>query len=61
MRHSRAERDVAEIPTEVKQELESTLDSVDHAEDLVMRTARESQNSVRAGVTIASVSIGQSR
>jgi serine/threonine-protein kinase RsbW len=32
---------VAETPAEVKQELESTLDSVDHAEELVMRTARE--------------------
>lgn len=28
-------------PAEVKEELESTLESVDHAEDLVMRTARE--------------------
>lgn len=32
---------MADIPAEVKQELESTLDSVDHAEELVMRTARE--------------------
>lgn len=28
-------------PAEVKEELESTLESVDHAEELVMRTARE--------------------
>ena len=28
-------------PVEVKEELESTLESVDHAEELVMKTARE--------------------
>jgi serine/threonine-protein kinase RsbW len=28
-------------PAEVKEELESTLESVDHAEELVLRTARE--------------------
>jgi serine/threonine-protein kinase RsbW len=28
-------------PAEVKEQLESTLESVDHAEELVMRTARE--------------------
>lgn len=32
---------MADIPAEVKEELESTLDSVDYAEELVMRTARE--------------------
>lgn len=32
---------MADIPAEVKEELESTLDSVDHAEELVMRTARQ--------------------
>ena len=32
---------MAETPAEVKQELESTLDSVDYAEELVMRAARE--------------------
>lgn len=32
---------MTEFPEEEKQELESTLDSVDHAEELVMRTARE--------------------
>ncbi|MEI9814728.1 MAG: ATP-binding protein [Acidobacteriota bacterium] len=29
------------VPAEVKEELESTLESVDHAEELVMRAARE--------------------
>jgi serine/threonine-protein kinase RsbW len=29
------------MPAEVKEELESTLESVDHAEELVMRAARE--------------------